>query len=354
MLPKTKTPRNSAVELLRILAMGMIILSHACYHGGYGDTYSPASINRLFLQFGYLGNLGVDLFVLISGYFQCRIEFRSRSLSKILSQVWFYSVVLYGVCCFGFGRSLPLLDALLPTIFGTYWFVTAYVVLLLLSPYLNRLIHNLTKGQLNVMIGVMGLLWAVIPTLTKQSMYGGALQEFVLLYCIGAWLRLYPEGKLEQPKYRWALAILPMAALYVLTVVLAYCERLAPEAFGASVRFYDRSSLFILATATGLMALAAYAKPFSSRIINTVSGCTFGVYLIHDHPLVRELLWEDWLNWEEYFTSGSFILRILLSVVLVYVVCTGIEWLRQKTVAEPMTNLWDKALSRLKHAERVG
>lgn len=351
---KIKTPRNSAVELLRILAMLMIVLSHACYHGGYDSVYAADSINRLFTQFGYLGNLGVAVFVMISGYFQCRMEFRSRSLNKILSQVWFYSVALYLVCHFGFGEELPLSQVLLPTMFETYWFVTAYVVLLLLSPFLNRMIHNLTKGQLNALIGIMMLLWVAVPTVTKQTMYGGALQQFVLFYCIGAWLRLYPEGKLETPNCRWALAILPMAALYGLTVVLAYCERFTPEVFGASQRFYDRNSLFIVAAATGLMAIAAYARPFSNRFVNAVSGCTFGVYLIHDHPLVRELLWKNWLNWQDYFTSGSFILRILLSVVTVYALCTGIEWLRQKTVAEPMTKLWDKGLSRLKHAERVG
>lgn len=351
---KGKTSRNSPVELLRILAMGMIVLSHACYHSGYDNTYSLVSVNRLFLQFGYLGNLGVDIFVLISGYFQCRMEFRRRSFSKLLSQVWFYSVALYLVGHFGFGLSLPLTQVLLPTIFEEYWFVTAYVVLLLLSPFLNRMVHNLTKGQLDALLGILLLIWAVVPTLTKQQMSGGALQEFVLLYLLGARMRLYPEGELERPKLRWALAILPMVALYGLTVVFAYCERLTPEAFGASQRFYDRNSLFILATAVGLMAVAVYARPFSERFINTVSGCTFGVYLIHDHPLVRELLWKNWLNWEGYFTSDSFILRILLSVLLVYGVCTIIEWLRQKTVAEPMASLWDKALSHLRIPERVG
>lgn len=353
MLPERKVSGNSAVEILRILAMAMIVLSHACYHSGYDSVYSLVSGNRLFLQFGFLGNLGVDVFVLVSGYFQCRMEFRSRSLSKILSQVWFYSVALYLICHFGFGGRLPLTQVLLPTIFETYWFVTAYVVLLLLSPFLNRMIHNLTKGQLDTLLAVLLLIWAVIPTVFEQQMYGGALQEFVLLYILGARVRLYPEGKLESPKVRWALAVLPMVALYALTVGLAYCERFTPEAFGASVRFYDRNSLFLLATAVGLLAVAVYAKPFSNRIVNAVSGCTFGVYLIHDHPLVRDLLWKHWLNWEDYFTSGSFILRILLSVAAVYLVCTGIEWIRQKTVANPMAKLWDRAIAKFQRSERV-
>ena len=100
-----KSPRNSAVELLRILAMLMIVLSHICVHSGFDSTYSLLTVNRLFVQFGYLGNLGVVLFVLISGYFQCTAGFRPQSISRLLAQVWFYSVSLFLLCRFGFGFS---------------------------------------------------------------------------------------------------------------------------------------------------------------------------------------------------------------------------------------------------------
>ena len=96
-----KTPRNSSVELLRILAMGMIVLSHICCHSGFDYTYSLLSLNRLFVQFGLLGDLGVAVFLLISGYF--RSGFRTRALSRLLTQVWFYSVSLFLVCRFVLG-----------------------------------------------------------------------------------------------------------------------------------------------------------------------------------------------------------------------------------------------------------
>lgn len=342
-----KAPRNSSVELLRILAMGMIVLSHICCHSGFDSTYSLLSLNRLFVQFGYLGNLGVAIFLLISGYFQCESTFRTAALSRLLSQVWFYSVSLFLLCrfCFGYSYSGEMLwQVFLPTIYNEYWFFTAYILLFLLSPFVNRLLHALTRQQLRTMLGILLLCWVLIPTLTKQQLYASELPQFLLYYCLGAYFRMYPDNPFRKGRVRWAAALGSMAALYGLTVVLGYCERFTPEAFGAAFRFYDRNSLLILGAAVGMFSLAVYSQAFTSRFINTLGGCTFGIYLIHDNPAVRELLWKHWLNWSEYFTSGSFIPRLILSVLLVYAVCTVIEYLRQKTVAGPMERIVGRIL----------
>ena len=340
-----KVPRNSAIELLRILAMGMIVLSHICCHSGYDATYSILSVNRLFVQFGYLGNLGVALFLMISGYFQS--SFRVRSLSRLLSQVWFYSVALFLVCRFGFGYTYTkemLWQVFLPTIYNEYWFFTAYVVFFLLTPFVNAMIRALTREQMRTMLVVMGLLWVLIPTVTEQQLYAAELPQFLLYYLLGAYLRLYPDNRMRHKVLSWAAAVGSFAVLYGLTVVLGYLERYTPEVFGVSQRFYDRNSLLILGAALGLFSLAVNVRPFTNKFINAVGGCTFGVYLIHDNPVVRDLLWKHWLNWELYFTSGSFILRLVLSVLLVYCVCTALEYLRQKTVAKPMEALFDAIL----------
>lgn len=332
-----KSPRNSAIELLRILSMAMIVLSHICCHSGFDITYSMLSVNRLFVQFGYLGNLGVALFLMISGYF--RSSFRIRSLSRLLAQVWFYSVALFLVCrfCFGYAYSPEqLLQVFLPTVYNEYWFFTAYIILFLLTPFLNLLLDTLTRRQFQTLLAIMTLLWVVIPTLTKQYLYAAELPQFLLYYCLGVYMRLYPDNLFRSKQVCLMAAGGAMALLWGLTVVLGYCERFTPEAFGASLRFYDRNSLLIFTAAAGMFSLAAYARPFTCTFLNTVGSCSFGVYLIHDNPVVRELLWKNWLYWGDYFTSGSFIPRLIASVLLVYILCTGIEWLRQKTVAAPM------------------
>lgn len=349
-----KTPRNSSIELLRILAMGMIVLSHICCHSGYDSTYSVLSVNRLFVQFGYLGNLGVALFVMISGYFMS--SFRVRSLSRLLSQVWFYSVGLFLICrfCFGYDYTGQMLwQVFLPTIYCEYWFFTAYVVFYLLTPFVNTLIRALSRQQLRTLLMIMTLLWVLIPTVTKQQLYGAELCQFLMYYLLGAYLRLYPDNHLQRKSLAWGAALGAMAVLYGLTTVLGYLERYTPEVFGVSQRFYDRNSLLILLAALGMFSLAVNSRPFCNSFINNIGGCTFGVYLIHDNPAVRELLWKSWLNWQHYFTSGSFILRIVLSVVLVFAVCTALEYLRQKTVAKPMEELFEKVLAPLVGKVRI-
>ena len=344
----SKAPRNSSIELLRILAMAMIVLSHICVHSGFDRLYAPLSVNRLFLQFGVLGNLGVVLFLLISGYF--RSAFRTQAVSRLLGQVWFYSIGLFLICRFVFGCVYSpemLWQVFLPTIYNEYWFFTAYLLFFLLSPFVNAMLDNLTRNQHRILLVVMALLWCGIPTLTKQPMYASELPQFLLYYCLGAYFRMYPDNRFRKKALGWAAALGSMAVLYALTVALGYCERFTPEAFGASDRFYDRNSLLILTAAVGMFSLAVYSKPFTSTFINTVGGCTFGVYLIHDNPVVRDLLWKNWLHWGAYFSSGSFIPRLAASVLLVYIACTGMEWLRQKTVAKPLETAIRRLLDRL-------
>lgn len=65
----TKQQRNTALELCRILVMLMIVACHFATHGGFSYR-NGLTIPRIwwdFLEMG--GNFGVDVFVLISGYF---------------------------------------------------------------------------------------------------------------------------------------------------------------------------------------------------------------------------------------------------------------------------------------------
>lgn len=345
-----KSPRNSAIELLRILAMLSIIYSHICYHSGFDRIYSLLSVNRLFVQFGLVGHTGVVLYMLICGYFQCESGFRTRGLSRLLAQLWFYSIGAFLVCRFAFGYAYTpqqLKEVFLPTLFNEYWFFTVYFVLFLLAPFVNTMLRALSRGQLKTMILLMTLFWFLVPTLTEQTLYGTELPQFLLFYLIGAYLRKYPDNVFRKKALRWAAIGIPLVLWVVLSVGFGYMERYTPEAFGASHRYFERNSILTLSAAVGLFTLAVYSKPFTSTLVNTVSGCTFGVYLIHDNPAVRELLWKNWLHWGDYFTSGSFIPRLVVSILLVFTVCTAIEWLRQKTVAKPMENAVEKILSRL-------
>ena len=90
--------RNSNIELLRLIAMLMILLSHSSVHGGFPHENSAIMFNNFFLDAIVLGNIGVDIFFLISGYFLCyQTTLNYSALFRLLFQVLFYSIICYGI-----------------------------------------------------------------------------------------------------------------------------------------------------------------------------------------------------------------------------------------------------------------
>ena len=74
--------RKSNIELLRIIAIIMIIAHHYCLYGGWSKV-SGLSINNAILDFLVIGGkIGVAIFVLISGYFGINSEFKIKKLIK--------------------------------------------------------------------------------------------------------------------------------------------------------------------------------------------------------------------------------------------------------------------------------
>ena len=91
--------RDSGPELLRILAMLLIVSSHFSLHsglpleGGYAGTHPFNVLWAQWLAFG--GKLGVDIFVMISGYFLIAKCAHLKSLLRLILTTAFYGGVIY-------------------------------------------------------------------------------------------------------------------------------------------------------------------------------------------------------------------------------------------------------------------
>ena len=88
--------RNSNIEVIRILAMVFIIMSHYSLYQVLQYSDFPLGGIRYGLELTHLGNIGVILFTLISGYFLIsKNNIKLRQISKISIQTFFYSIVFY-------------------------------------------------------------------------------------------------------------------------------------------------------------------------------------------------------------------------------------------------------------------
>jgi hypothetical protein len=98
--------------------------------------------------------------------------FKVNKLLKLLSQIFFYSIVIYTTFCF-FGLTIfsikSFVKSIFPTTFEQYWFATTYIILYIFTPYINILIKNLNREMHRDLILLFIILWSIIPSITTRE-----------------------------------------------------------------------------------------------------------------------------------------------------------------------------------------
>lgn len=337
-----KKERNSNIEILRIIAMFMIVLHHYCVHGMIDSQMLEFSFNKNILQVFELGNLGVIIFIMITGFFLYNQKFNFKRILKILLSTWVYSLVIFVLIVLIIGLKSPnkemILYTFFPLTFGGYWFITAYVLLLLISPFLNKMIMEINRKKFLMIIGLFLILWSIIPTFTNNNFYGNEICQFILFYIIGAYIGKYRNNTFSTKKNAIILIITSSMLLIASTLLLNYLAQFNSKIYYGTY-FYCRNSILTIALSIGLISLFAGMKPRVNKYINKISACTFGVYLIHDSNILRSIIWNDLFNNGQYTESWYLLLHLLGSAIIIFVSCTIIEYIRQKIMGEKLCNL---------------
>ena len=187
----------------------------------------------------------------------------------------------------------------------------------------------------------MLLLFSIIPIISNQQIFkndGYTVYNFVFLYLIGAYLNKYPIKKsflfnnYSKKTYRIILVtiiILSVLFNYFVTKASGYLINVSPlfnELFSGifnSQYFYNNPCIIIQSIAYFLLFESLTLK---SKIINTVAKCTFGIYLLHDHRLVREHLYSFLKIKSTNIIYGyRFVLYVFLCAIIIFITCLIIE-----------------------------
>lgn len=327
------TTRQSNIELLRIFAMVMIVAHHIGVHSNFDLTSGMPAVNRLWIQFIQMGGkIGVNVFVLISGYFL--ITAKSLKLSKV-AKLWLqlgtYSVVMYLLFVLLGEESFSVWDFLgrfFPITNASWWFARTYFILFILSPFLNTGLNAMgQKAHLRLLL-VLTVLWSLIPTFLSDAMESNSLLWFIYLYALAGYIRLYVDIKGVKAKTWFIAAGAITAFTYLLAVVLDWfgvASVFDPYSFSY---FFEMQKIHILLLSVTIF-MAFLAKDMGRHpVINILSSATFGVYLLHDYGDMRAALWQRLFENESYAESWLLIPYTLLQLVVVFAVCAVIELLR--------------------------
>lgn len=353
-----KKERRSNYELMRNISMLLIVTWHVISHT-HLLTESTGLLGILVKFLVCITYVHVTSFVIATGYFQSQSKFKLSKVLSLIGAVWFYRVVISLVFQFTGLIELTKLDfyhLLYPLWdFDEYWFINIYIILYLMSPILNKVIHNVNKKQFQKVIAILFVLFSVVPTLTNQQVIndtqGFSITFFILIYFIGAYFRKYPISecflmKGFTPKMQQAIYFVSFFALAFLNLLLWNFSTILTQ-FGSipneigtlltkQVGSYDNPILIFQSLAYFFFFGTLTLK---NKQINRISPLVFGVYLIHENMYIRSILY-DKLGITQFFLKSGY--EVLLWVILlglgILIVCLIIEKLR-KTMFDFIGNL---------------
>lgn len=331
-----KATRASNIELLRIVAMFMIISYHIILHCVNVQLVNLASIEKLqngwfnnpsfykqllalalMMPFGLVGNA---IFIIISGYFLTDKEIDMLKISKkLLSQLLFAAVTLV-VASAIFIRQVSTGDV--PETLYSYiriqyfnkmsWFVGYYFIIMLLAfCFLNKFLASLDRkkhlGFLFTILAISQLGWSgsLLDDLAK------GLRTVVIgifLYALGGYIKKYnPFEKIRG--YVLVLIIILTNCLIgisyhntVMGKIQTYYYNQATTGmtatdFTQSIPKFDNYSIVVVIIGVCIFELFRRLRLPELKVLNAIAQGTFMIYLLHDNGFAYSI-WQtqDWIT----------------------------------------------------------
>lgn len=188
--------RQSNIELLRIIAMFLVLTVHANFWSlgapSFNDfiIYPLSSWTKTCVQ--SISIVCVNLFILISGWFGIRSSL--KGFLNYIFQCLYFSIGIYiililngnlSISVKGIAEALYLLHA--------NWFILAYALLYLISPILNSFVENSSKSTFRIVIISFFLFQTIFgwPGSASWFEYGYSSTSLIGLYLLARYCKKY-------------------------------------------------------------------------------------------------------------------------------------------------------------------
>jgi len=328
--------RDSNIELLRIVAMILVLVVHADFLSlgapNMDDLISSPCDTCLRVLIESLSIVCVNVFVLISGWFGIK-----SSLSRFLCflfQIYFSELFVYLLyLIWGKIDTIHFQDWMNIIFVHDYWFVRAYIILYLFAPALNSLVGNVSKKQIERFL----ISFFIIQTLldfglgdTFNRGYSGL--SFMGLYVLARYIRLYPNKFFQQNKY------VDLTIYLILTLLTSFATFVQIYTHGIVSLFYYYDSPFVILAAVYLLLFFTKLS-IRSKIVNWIATSCFAVYILHCCPLFipdYSATIKAWFDQEPRF---SFVCYTMMWIVIVFSLSILVDKIRM-VVWHLMCLLW--------------
>lgn len=283
---------------------------------------SDFSINKIIAAtLGSWGIVGVDTFVLISAYFISGKEFRLIRIIRLWLCVSFYYFVI-GIICSGFSLPLLLKSIFIP-ISNEYWFIQAFIMMLLFAPFFNKFIQTVSDKCLTALVCMLTVTISLYHTVYTSASIG-KWAMFILLFFTASLLKRNPIsiGFLKRRVVKcfiYSFSFIIIGGCYIVAVH----NKLFPI-YASLIGKYS----FVMFLIAILVFNKAQKLNISSILLNNISGGVLGVYVISENHFLYNYIYNQWnplsLKQEWYL----FLFYFIVYSLMIFISASSVELLR--------------------------
>lgn len=332
--------RNYGIELLRIIAMFMIVSLHTLGQGGILASVTPNSPQ---FHIAWILEIAcfcaVNIYALISGYVLSDKPFRLSRLINLWFSIVFYTVTITFISAAMKRNTISvngMLDALFPISRQQYWYLSSYCGLLLFTPFLNKALAMIEKQEVKIILIPGILIISIMPTLFSSdplsTHVGYSTIWLCILYLVGGWIK--KSDIKSRFKSRWLIATFGAMILitYLSKIILIYVTKnwLGINNECNVLITYISPTIITSSIVLFLFFINVKFTALQMKIIGFFSPMALGVYTIHANPLIWNHFVKDFAaNYVQYDSIVFFIL-IIVSALTIYHICSFIDYIRIK------------------------
>ena len=367
--------RQANLELLRCVAMMMVVVLHYLGKGNLlisleNERLYPAEVIAWLLECFCI--VAVNVYMFLSGYFLCMSDFRPSRLIRLWLQVWTYSVFFGLLGAFtGIMKETAfdthfILTLFFPVSMDHYWFMTAYLFLYVLLPFVGFAVRKMTKRQMQIavltMLFVFSLQKSVLPVRLEADGQGYDCLWYLCVFVAAAYVRRFGVPFLEKKGRGIAMYVsccllifggtFALRQVYLTTGGLGRMMKMCME-YNHILPFLAAAGLFF---AFRRLKISGRAAAFVCKI----APYTLGVYLLHENLGLR-YTWQKWLGadtvqvlrpYQPYFSFAGRMSVVsvpgLLFCVILAVACVFTAGILADMLRERLMRSLDKGLGVLK------
>lgn len=298
-----QTDRQSGIELLKIIAIILIVISHVVqtltspnleiFYQEYVIDISKATtdIQKIVLViFRHFGTWGNSLFFICSAWFLLKSSaYKKKKWFHMLVEIWLVSIIImimsYGLLAGNISPKM-VIKSIFPTLFANNWYMTCYLLFYPIHPILNDIIKHMSQRQLFRSMSALAILYIFLDFIKSNWFFPSSLILWVTIYFVIAYMQKYLMSYADNVKLNIIVMFLNMIG-FVGIILLT-------EMIGLHISFLNDKMMhwangcnpFLIFMSISMFNIARNIQ-FKNRLINWISSLSLLIYIIHENLILR-------------------------------------------------------------------